>query len=237
MVTVNFEDWLVGFIEAEGSFSADRGRYPVFNLVQKDGADIITRARDFFGAGFVRQSKPGIWVYYAYGEACWPVRDLCEGNLQMTKKRSQFSTWKQLHWRQRPGTALTNRQAEFKFEDWLIGFIEGEGSFTRFSHGIYPEFSISQDEKEILERIQRFFGCGAITRTGNDVAWQFRINDMQNCRRIRDFCQNKLQLEKRRIQFEAWKNLKWVRDSELQLKTVFIGVKADGTREVFDLKM
>ena len=56
---------------------------------------------------------------------------------------------------------------------WLVGFADGEGSFAisfiknesmRFGYQIFTEFVITQGEKslDVLESIQKFFGCGNI---------------------------------------------------------------------------
>lgn len=88
------------------------------------------------------------------------------------------------------------------FEDWLIGFIEGEGSFTKLGNGRYPEFSIFQANRTILESIQNFFNLGKIKLTGNKRAWQLRITGKEKCKQIRDFCEGKLQIECKTKQFE-----------------------------------
>jgi len=210
MVTVNFESWLIGFIEGEGSFVSS-GSGPVFSIVQKDGEDIMLKMKEFFGTGRIYQRKDGIWFLAISGQDCWPVRNLCEGKLQLDKKRMQFERWKESRWYNL--SSLWYRRytnTDFVFEDWLIGFIEAEGSFTSLGNGIYPEFSIAQkDEKETIERIQRFFGCGKVAKTGNGAAWQLRISGRDDCEKVKVFCEGKLQLEKRRVQFEGWKQLKW----------------------------
>ena len=246
MVAVNFESWLIGFIEGEGSFTHD-GNYPRFFLVQKDGGDVFNKLKDFFEAGRIRCNESRIWTFYASGSGCWPIRYLCEDKLQLLKKQKQFEAWKTLEWY----FPLVNNKYPNPviFEDWLIGFIEAEGSFTSMGNNTYPEFSISQDEKEILDRIQEFFGCGKVAKTGNKVAWQLRITGRDDCQKVRMFCEGKLQLEKRRIQFEDWKKLKWENALEVRVKeerwkrfaaahpdgTFFYGVDASGNKTILNV--
>ena len=58
---------------------------------------------------------------------------------------------------------------------WVIGFVDGEGTFSvtiqrnkEMSLGwqVFPEFVVTQGEKNLiaLEEIQKFFGCGRIYR-------------------------------------------------------------------------
>src|SRR3989344_4581688 len=248
MVAVNFESWLIGFIEGEGSFSSNRGRYPVFSLAQKY-RQVMDITRELFGVGTVYHApSTDTWKYSVYGKACWPVRLFCDGNLQLRKKVAQFDKWIQLKWPQNVSSKQYSFQ--FNFEDWLIGFIEAEGSFTRLGNGIYPEFSVAQkDEKEVIERIQRFFGCGTVKETGNKVAWQLRITGRGDCQKVRAFCEGRLQLEKRQIQFEAWKKLNWIDVLEVRRKdkrfaqfavahpdgTFFYGVDASGKKTVLNV--
>jgi len=106
-----FEGWLVGFIEGEGSFSSNRGRYPVFALAQTDES-ILKRMQTFFGGGSVSyQPTHHAWQYSAYGKACWPIRRFCEGKLVMKKKIDQFERWKLLRWPAEIGEQTTFQQS------------------------------------------------------------------------------------------------------------------------------
>jgi len=79
-----------------------------------------------------------------------------------------------------------NQQERLKMCDWIVGFVDGEGSFLvnifkspRAKSGwqVFPEFNISQTRKgiELLYAIQKFFGCGHIyvhtTRNENNKKW------------------------------------------------------------------
>jgi hypothetical protein len=68
-----------------------------------------------------------------------------------------------------------NQQERFTFIGWIVGFVDGEGCFTvsffkhpksrlRLKWQVFPEFVITQEvkSKRALEKIQKFFGCGAI---------------------------------------------------------------------------
>ena len=55
---------------------------------------------------------------------------------------------------------------------WLTGFTEAEGCFSCRSKKVNgytyqrPEFSISQKERRILEKIKDFLGCGEVKGDG-----------------------------------------------------------------------
>ncbi len=45
---------------------------------------------------------------------------------------------------------------------WAAGFVDGEGCFYSASSKRYPRLSISQNDKEVLERFQESVGLGKI---------------------------------------------------------------------------
>jgi len=68
---------------------------------------------------------------------------------------------------------IAENQQERLDEKWLVGFTDGEGTFSisfvknesmRFGYQIFTEFVITQGEKslDVLESVERFFDCGRI---------------------------------------------------------------------------
>ena len=66
-----------------------------------------------------------------------------------------------------------NQQERLKMSLWIVGFVDGEGSFlisifrnktTKLGWQVFPEFVITQGAKSLkaLEEIQKFFGSGKI---------------------------------------------------------------------------
>lgn len=66
-----------------------------------------------------------------------------------------------------------NQQERLDLKSWLVGFVDGEGSFlvsifrnqtTKLGWQVFPEFIITQGEKSLraLEEVRNFFGCGHI---------------------------------------------------------------------------
>ena len=68
-----------------------------------------------------------------------------------------------------------NQQERLRLVGWIVGFVEGEGTFSisifrnktsSLGWQVFPEFVVTQSDtgKGALERIKSFFGCGAIYR-------------------------------------------------------------------------
>ena len=90
---------------------------------------------------------------------------------------------------------------------WVVGFVDGEGSFivsifrspkTKIGWQVFPEFSVSQGEKDlrVLELLKEFFGCGEIylhkARAFKKKKWQ----------RLYKYCvRNRKDLEEKIIPF------------------------------------
>jgi hypothetical protein len=106
---------------------------------------------------------------------------------------------------------------------WIIGFIEGEGSFThdwvrREGKKVkVPRFFVTQTERSVLEFLQGFFEGGNIyvrNYVGKDywghqrsTRYDFIVRDKNTLEKIRDFCEGRLKHSKKKEQFEEWKKL------------------------------
>lgn len=72
-------------------------------------------------------------------------------------------------------TSGGNQQERLKTAFWIVGFVDGEGTFsvnifrnktTKLGWQVFPEFVVTQGEKNrsALELLRNFFGCGHIYR-------------------------------------------------------------------------
>jgi hypothetical protein len=70
-------------------------------------------------------------------------------------------------------SSADNQQERLTMANWLVGFVDGEGSFlisflrnktTRYGWQVFPEFVVTQGAKSFrtLEEIKSFFGCGHV---------------------------------------------------------------------------
>ena len=105
-------------------------------------------------------------------------------------------------------------------DDWVIGFVEGEGSFTHdreHRRYICPAFLIVNTDIGALRNIQRFFGFGDIkehqkinkltTPRMRIQSWQYRVAGFKRCTVLRDFFRGRLRTERKLKQFGEWEKL------------------------------
>ena len=70
-------------------------------------------------------------------------------------------------------TSADNQQERLETYGWIVGFVDGEGSFlvnifksprTKMGWQVFPEFNVSQSKKDVnlLRELKKFFGCGHI---------------------------------------------------------------------------
>jgi len=79
-----------------------------------------------------------------------------------------------------------NQQERIETCGWIVGFVDGEGSFlvsifrsprAKMGWQVFPEFNVSQTRKDInlLQELKKFFGCGHIyihqTRMKKEKEW------------------------------------------------------------------
>lgn len=66
-----------------------------------------------------------------------------------------------------------NQQERIEICGWIVGFVDGEGSFlinifksprAKMGWQVFPEFNVSQSSKgiDMLQRLEKFFNCGHI---------------------------------------------------------------------------
>ena len=66
-----------------------------------------------------------------------------------------------------------NQQERIETSGWIVGFVDGEGSFlvsifkssqAKLKWQVFPEFNVSQSlkGKDLLHELENFFGCGHI---------------------------------------------------------------------------
>ena len=82
-----------------------------------------------------------------------------------------------------------DNQQERLSAEWVVGFVDGEGCFfvginrqpsMKIGWQVLPEFRVVQHERDvaILERLQRFFGCGQVTVNHGDRK-ELRVRGLQ----------------------------------------------------------
>jgi len=217
--------WLVGFIEAEGSFTRKSDNYrPFFSLGQND-RDVLKEIQRLLGFGAVSKSwkknkESKAWRYTVYAKSGLEVIiRFLNGRLKTELKKSQFRHWIDLF-----NSNIRKREFDYTFcggdyvistsqfdVGWLVGFVEGEGSFTYNKGDGWPVFAITHNDKRILEEVRRFFGFGQVIRHCGRIdcrAWRFQVqHNPFALDKLKLFFDGKLKSPSRQMQFNFWAGL------------------------------
>jgi hypothetical protein len=106
------------------------------------------------------------------------------------------------------GTKMNLRTSEDRYkmnDDWLIGFVEGEGSFSvmQTPAGHRPLFSLGQKGKEIIFEIRNYLNFGHISYNG--VVWVYAVTRYEDIRKLIYYFDGRLLMKPKQTQFERWK--------------------------------
>jgi hypothetical protein len=124
------------------------------------------------------------------------------------------------------------KAVDTSFLEWLIGFVEGDGTFCsrvvpvakgaslRAAQAKQLEkrrflFEICQEDPKVLHKIRKELGFGRVDSTGGEDNrhWRYRVEDRRGLQRIMSLFNGNLVLPKRRHQFAAWtkaaKSIHW----------------------------
>ncbi len=92
--------------------------------------------------------------------------------------------------------------------DWVVGFVDGEGSFfvgvqrnptVKIGFQVIPEFRVVQHARDldVLHALKRFFGFGRVCRN-HEERWEFRVRRIEQLREVaRFFAEHQLKTKKR----------------------------------------
>jgi len=89
-----------------------------------------------------------------------------------------------------------NQQERPGFEQWVVGFVDGEGCFSvpifrnrtcRLGWQVQPEFTVVQGARsvQVLHLLKQFFGCGQVGRNGRhdnhrEDLFHFRVRALRD---------------------------------------------------------
>ena len=113
---------------------------------------------------------------------------------------------------------MNKKLSDFE-EGWIVGFIDGEGSFTvnpleiekgekRYRY-FNPVFYLVQKERDVLERMKNLLGVGRINRHG--PYFRLSVRKKFEVIKLMEFLDGKLKSGLKIRQFERWKEkvLEW----------------------------
>jgi hypothetical protein len=105
---------------------------------------------------------------------------------------------------------------------WVVGFTEGEGAFMitvrlwdgkrwrpRFGLQISPYFEIVQNDKNVLEKIRKFFGVGKVGKNPAPPwkAYRYYVSNIREILVIRNFFKKHRLHTKKSETFEIWSHI------------------------------
>jgi len=204
------KDWLAGFIDGDGSFAIDKvGNFyrPSLSIAQDD-PELLHKIKDYFGCGTVTPKNSKSYHYRCRSAS--QFRDhilpkLGEFPFQ-TRKQLEYDIIRNVALPICLGggskVVLENCQKQIKALrnltyvnpntpinlDWFLGFFEAEGNFYFSVRETNPidvriAFKVTQANKELLQKIQNFFGFGLIqsesSRSSLEI-WKFNVEGAKN---------------------------------------------------------
>lgn len=104
-----------------------------------------------------------------------------------------------------------------EFLQWLVGFTEGEGSFTVAQRNDELTFVIVQNEVDVLNYIQKTLGFGMVClyKTGPNKTWAYTVTNLPDLYKILLILNGNILLQERQKQFAKFVK---VFNQKIQLK-------------------
>jgi hypothetical protein len=96
-------------------------------------------------------------------------------------------------------TYTNGNTVERSFLEWLIGFVEGDGSFTIAGRNSELSFVVVQKEKFVLDYIKQKLGFGYVCKHGPDT-WAYKITNMVDLYKVLLILNGNILLEHRKKQ-------------------------------------
>lgn len=179
--------WLIGFIEAEGSFTISQRGDLQFCITQGvDNLFILYRIKDFFGYGrVIKQSKQVFRFIVQDGFFLEKIIAFLNGYLILSRKKKQLNNFI-LNYNKFYGTnlnfidSLYDNSFNFLENAWLSGFTDGDGCFSIVYNLVSKQFRIRfiLSQKDDLTFLKKEIPFGNIYYYKNKDFWEFFILDI-----------------------------------------------------------
>lgn len=178
------KDWLIGFIEAEGSFTITKRGDLQFVITQGyNNIHILYKIKQYFGYGrVIKQSKQVFRFVVQDGLYLKKVIEFLNGYLILKNKQTQLLKFIEAYNLFYNDNIIikNNINKLTKNDSWLAGFIDGDGCFNITYNPITKVFRICFiiSQKEDLNFIKELFdGIGIVSYDKKKDFWEYRICD------------------------------------------------------------
>lgn len=180
----NLKYWLIGFLEAEGSFVVSSRGDLYFVITQGyRNLFILYYIRDMLGFGSVIKQSPTVFRYVVQDkEGLLKILNMVNGNLVLYKKRQQLEFFINKY-NMKYGCALNyvdKLNIPTLNDAWVSGFADGDGCFSvsyiETKERFYIRFILSQ--KEDISFLKHVFGTGYNELNSYNQCYSFVVKDL-----------------------------------------------------------
>lgn len=178
--------WLIGFIEAEGSFTiAARGDLQFVITQGIENLFILYRIKEFLGYGRVIKQSNKVFRYIVQdGFFLEKVIKFLNGYLVLAKRKRQLQKFI-ISYNKIYGKNIQYIENLYKgsfnlLENaWLSGFTDGDGCFSIVYNDVSKQFRIRfiLSQKDDLNFLKEHLHCGIVYYYSNKDFWEYSILD------------------------------------------------------------
>lgn len=149
LLNKEFYDWFIGFVEGDGCFYISRGK-SIFSIhLHLVDLPLLLEIKSQLNMGTVHIGKKSCLLTIKAKKEVEELIHIFNGKIYLSKRRIQFANWvknfcaaQKKHFIDTTFNISNNNFKPSLFDNWLAGFIDGEGSFM-----------VSVSKKKIVQRI------------------------------------------------------------------------------------
>lgn len=228
MKNEKFEQYLVGLTDAEGCFLIQKkmdSQIFIIRLHKRD-ISILKEIQQYLNCGNIRETDKDMidFVVSNKSDLFYKIYPIFEKYPLLTRKFYQYEYWKEILIKRikkikferikKPYKLTENIENSIEnilnleyFDSWLIGFIQGDGSFYKRKDGnrIIPEFNICQKyDKIILEAIKKKLNTNVKIYLEKEDFYRLIIGSKKDLISLIQF------LENSKIKFQGYKGEQYI---------------------------
>jgi len=185
----NFNLWLIGFLEAEGSFiCASRGDLSFVITQGYRNIAVLYEIKKFLGFGSVIKQSPTVFRFVVQNQIdLLKIINIVNSKLILKDTQERFKIFinnYNLRYNQNIEYLEPTTPIPTLNEAWISGFTDGDGcfniSFIETKDRFYIRFILSQNED--ISFFKEVFGVGSIEYNKTYKCWSFVIKDLCTCK-------------------------------------------------------